>query len=234
MRATSRRATRRYRRSWDCNAPKASARRHGPPANLLCVLCASAPLRWVVRFVISPWHLRVACHVLRHGGVVAYPTEAVYGLGCDPQSSEAVEKLLRLKRRPLAKGLILVAGSLAQLTPYIAPLTDEIAARVVPTWPGPFTWLLPAAATTAPWLRGEHATIAVRISDHPIVSALCNAFGGALVSTSANIAGRPPARDALAVRRVFGTGVDYILHGPLGGLERPTSIRDACTGRVLR
>ncbi len=184
--------------------------------------------------MISPWHLRIARDVLRSGGVVAYPTEAVYGLGCDPQSWTAVDKLLRLKRRPVAKGLILVAASLEQLAPYIAPLSDEIAQRVLPTWPGPFTWLLPTAEHTAPWLRGEHATIAVRISDHPVVKALCEMFGGALVSTSANAAGRPPARNALTVQRVFGSELDYILHGPLGGLERPTSIRDARTCAVLR
>lgn len=184
--------------------------------------------------MISPWHLRVARDVLRHGGVVAYPTEAVYGLGCDPQSWQAVEKLLRLKRRPAAKGLILVAASFEQLAPYVAPLTDDIARRVLPTWPGPYTWLLPAAQHTAPWLRGAHATIAVRVSNHPVVQALCQVFGGALVSTSANLAGRPPARDALTVRRVFGEQVDCILHGALGGLERPTSIRDARTGAVLR
>jgi L-threonylcarbamoyladenylate synthase len=184
--------------------------------------------------VISPWHLRIARDVLRAGGVVAYPTEAVYGLGCDPQSRHAVEKLLQLKRRAATKGLILVAASLEQLDPYIAPLTDEIAQRVLSTWPGPFTWLVPAAEHTAPWLRGEHETIAVRVSGHPVVCALCETFGGALVSTSANWAGHAPARDALTVQRLFGSGVDYILHGPLGGLERPTSIRDARTGMMLR
>lgn len=184
--------------------------------------------------MISPWHLRAARDVLHREGVVAYPTEAVYGLGCDPQSSLAVAKLLRLKRRPAGKGLVLVAAALDQLTPYIAPLTGPMAARVLPTWPGPFTWLLPAADATPRWLRGEHATIAVRLSDHPVVRALCDAFGGALVSTSANLSGRPPARSPLAVQRLFGAEVDYILHGALGGLARPTAIRDGLTGLVLR
>ncbi|MGE0079797.1 MAG: L-threonylcarbamoyladenylate synthase [Thiohalomonadaceae bacterium] len=183
---------------------------------------------------MSPWHLRVARDVLRRDGVVAYPTEAVYGLGCDPRSWTAVAKLLRLKRRPAGKGMILVAASLEQLAPYILPLTDDIAARVLPTWPGPFTWLLPAAYTCPRWLRGEHATIAVRVSAHAVVRELCTAFGGALVSTSANLSGRPPARSALDVRRIFGADVDYILHGPLGELARPTAIRDGVSGRVLR
>ena len=182
----------------------------------------------------SPWQLRHARRVLRGGGVIAYPTEAVYGLGCDPLDPHAVERLLALKERPVDKGLILVAARFDQLTPFLRPLTADIRQRVEPTWPGPVTWLLPAAPNTPWWLTGAHDSLAVRVTAHPGTAALCKAFGGPLVSTSATLAGHPPARTALTVRRVFGDAVDYILPGELGDAKRPSEIRDAVSGHVLR
>ncbi len=183
---------------------------------------------------VSPFKLRSTRRVLRAGGVIAYPTEAVYGLGCDPLNREAVFRLLALKRRPLAKGLILIASSFEQLAPYLQPLSPELSRKTRESWPGPVTWLLPARPETPRWLTGIHTTLAVRVTDHPVAAALCETFGGAIVSTSANPSDRPPARTPLTVRRMFGAGVDLIVHGALGGLERPTEIRDAATGRVVR
>ena len=94
--------------------------------------------------------------------------------------------------------------------------------------------LLPARPEVPRWLRGEHDTLAVRVTAHPLAAALCDAFGGPIVSTSANLAGHEPARSALRVQCELGSGVDYILHGPLGELAQPTEIRDAKTGRVIR
>lgn len=182
--------------------------------------------------ILSAWRLRQACRVIASGGVVAYPTEAVYGLGCDPWREEAVERLLALKRRPMAKGLILVAAGFDQLAPFLAPLPPERLRAVLATWPGPVTWVMPAARSAPRWLRGGHETLAVRVSDHPVVAALCRACGP-LVSTSANRSGGRPARSAAEVRRMFGSGI-FVLNGPLGGLPRPTEIRDASTGRLLR
>src|SRR5512143_218632 len=139
---------------------------------------------------MTPWQLREAVRVLHHGGLIAYPTEAVYGLGCDPRNADAVLRLLNLKQRPWQKGLILIAADLAQLDPYLLPLDEMMRARVVPTWPGPNTWLLPARVETPHWLRGEHDTLAVRVTAHPVAAALCRAFGGPIVSTSANLAGK--------------------------------------------
>lgn len=182
---------------------------------------------------MSPYALRHAGRLLRAGAVVAYPTEAVWGLGCDPLDPQAVGRVLALKGRPAAKGLILIAAGFEQLAPYLAIEPERLPARVRDTWPGPVTWLLPARPEVPVWLRGHFTTLAVRVSAHPGAAALCRAFGGALVSTSANLAGRPPARSALALRRL-GPGVDYILHGELGGRERPTEIRDGATGELLR
>lgn len=175
-----------------------------------------------------------AVAALRRGGIVAYPTEAVYGLGCDPANAAAVARLLDLKQRPQSKGLILIAADQAALQPWLAPLDAATEARIGPTWPGPTTWLLPAAADCPEFLRGEHDTLAVRVTAHPIAAALCRAWGGALVSTSANPSGGEPVRDAAAARTLFGAGVDAVVEGAVGGRERPTPIRDARTGRTLR
>lgn len=183
---------------------------------------------------VTDWRLRSASQVLKTGGIVAYPTESVYGLGCDPDNSDAISCLLRLKKRSVNKGLILVAADLAQLEPYIQIPDADMRQRLVDSWPGPVTWLVPAAKHLPDWLRGQHNTLAVRVSAHPVVVALCRSFGGALVSTSANISNHPALRSPLAIQRVFGNSVDYILHGPLGGLSRPSEIRDAMSGKVIR
>ncbi|PKM42711.1 MAG: threonylcarbamoyl-AMP synthase [Gammaproteobacteria bacterium HGW-Gammaproteobacteria-1] len=183
---------------------------------------------------MSNFKLREAVRALLGGGIVAYPTEAVYGLGCDPLNPDAVLRLLALKRRSVDKGLILVAADFSQLEPYLLPLDVALERQVVASWPGPVTWLLPVRPEVPGWLRGSHDTLAVRVSAHPVVRALCAAYGGPIVSTSANPADRRPARNALTVQRMFGGGVDFILHAPLGGLERPTQIRDGRSGRIIR
>lgn len=175
-----------------------------------------------------------ACRALNRGGIVAYPTEAVFGLGCDPGNADAVERLLVLKQRPREKGLILIAADLPALMPWIASLTDAMRARIEPTWPGPVTWVVPAAEDCPEHIRGRHDSVAVRVTAHPVAAALCRTHGGALVSTSANRGGGKPARDADTVRRLFGDAVDVVIDAPAGDLERPTPIRDARTGRILR
>ncbi len=171
---------------------------------------------------------------LRRGGVIAYPTEAVFGLGCDPRNRAAVQRILQIKRRPWHKGLILIAADFAQLRPYVLPLNDTQWTQVQATWPGPVTWLLPARPGISRLLCGRYTTLAVRVTAHQPTIELCRAFGGALVSTSANRSGRPPARTAQALRRQLGRDVDYLLPGRLGGGQRPSEIRDLATGHILR
>jgi L-threonylcarbamoyladenylate synthase len=180
------------------------------------------------------WRLREAARVLGAGGLVAYPTEAVFGVGCDPWNPGALGRLLALKRRPEAKGLILIAADLRQLEVLVQTGGADWAAACA-TWPGFVTWVLRAAPSAPPWLGvGRPRTLAVRVTAHPVAAGLCRAFGSALVSTSANLSGRPPARTVLAVRRAFPRGLDLIVHGPLGGEARPSPIRDGETGRVVR
>ncbi len=183
---------------------------------------------------MNRWQLTQAARTIHGGGVVAYPTEAVFGLGCDPLNPEAVQNLLALKQRPMEKGLILIAADIAQLTPFITPLTAKAEAQLAKTWPGPHTWLLPAHADSPHWIRGRHDTIAVRVTAHPIAAALCRATGHALVSTSANPAGKTPATSPLRVRRYFPGMLDNILHSALGTETGPTPIRDLSTNKLIR
>jgi L-threonylcarbamoyladenylate synthase len=173
---------------------------------------------------------------LNAGGVVAYPTEAVYGLGCNPRDRAAFAKLFALKERPSARGVLLIGADFEQVAPYIDLAATPAAAieRACATWPGPHTWIFPRAANVPDWIAGDRAGIALRVTAHPIAAALCRAFGAALVSTSANRHGAPPARDADMVRAVFGGRIDAVLDGPVGGLERPTPIRDAIDGDFVR
>lgn len=183
----------------------------------------------------SGYHkLRLATRCIRAGGIIAYPTEAVYGLGCDPWNGDSVRRLLAIKRRPEHKGLILIAADFAQLQPFVEPLDDVRMDRIFATWPGPVTWLLPARARTPGWLRGSHATLAVRVTTHRLAVALCESAGGALVSTSANVSGRPPARTALQVRLALDSQLDVVLVGQCGMCDRPSVIRDGRTGLLVR
>ncbi|APE30448.1 threonylcarbamoyl-AMP synthase [Halomonas aestuarii] len=178
--------------------------------------------------------LEEAVAALRAGGVIAYPTEAVWGLGCDPDDEAALARLLRLKARDPAKGVILVAASIEQAAPWLEGVSEAQRATLAASWPGPTTFLVPDNGRAHALVRGDHDRVALRVSDHPLVVALCEAFGGPLVSTSANRAGEPPAMSADEVRRVFGEELDAVLEGELGGLLRPSTIRDLATGRVLR
>lgn len=179
--------------------------------------------------------LRRVAATIAAGGVGAYPTEGVWGLGCDPLDPEAVLRLIALKGRDPGKGLILIAADHAQLEGFVAlPGDPALRERVLASWPGPVTWVLPARPGVPAWLAGGRDTLAVRVSAHPPVVALCRAAGTALVSTSANRSGRPALRRAVQVRRAFGAQLDWLLPGPLGGARGPSEIRDGRDGRVLR
>jgi L-threonylcarbamoyladenylate synthase len=180
------------------------------------------------------WPLKQAAQAIGAGGIIAYPTEGVYGLGCDPVNAAAVLRLVRLKQRPLAKGLILIAADLEQLLPYIAEPTSEQLQRIGSSWPGPVTWLLPARPSTPAWLTGAHDTLAVRVTRHPVAMALCQICNSALVSTSANRHGLKPACTPLQVRRQFPTELNAIIHGTASYGGGPTEIRDARNGAIVR
>lgn len=183
--------------------------------------------------MVSRWRVQQVARVVRNGGVIAYPTEAVWGLGCDPWSEEAVYRLLALKERPLEKGLILIADNIRQFDFLLADLPQVWQDRLASTWPGPNTWLVPHQERLPEWITGKHSSVALRVSDHPLVRELC-ALTGPLVSTSANPSGRAAARSRLRVEQYFPRQLDAVLAGPLGGRRNPSIIRDLVTGQVIR
>ncbi|RCU45377.1 hypothetical protein DU002_15055 [Corallincola holothuriorum] len=177
-----------------------------------------------------------AVEALKQGELIAYPTEAVFGLGCDPNNEQALTKLLALKQRPAEKGLILIAADYSQLLPYIddTALTPERRAEVFACWPGPVTWTLPKSSTCPALVSGLFDSVAVRVSAHPVVTALCVEFGGAIVSTSANLAGQEPARTASALAPEVLLDVAVVIDEAVGGNAAPSEIRNGLTGQILR
>ena len=177
--------------------------------------------------------LTEAVSALHAGGVVAYPTEAVFGLGCDPHNESALQKLIALKGRDSAKGMIVIAADYTQLQPYLADhsntLREKLCCSEIPT-----TWIVSAAEALSPLLTGGRTTVAVRITRHSTAAALCTAFGGAVTSTSANLSGHSPARSGAEVRRQFANDAVTIIDEAVGKLSQPTRIIDARTNEVLR
>lgn len=182
---------------------------------------------------ISSFKIRQAVEKIKAGEVIAYPTEAVFGLGCDPLNEEAVLNLLALKNRSVNKGLILVASSLAQLEPYLQ-LTPTIVSQVQSTWPGSVTWLIPSQTWVPKWLTGKHSSLAVRVTDHPIAHLLCKKNGAPLVSTSANTHGKPPATRSWMITRNLKNKDLFILPGQVGNLKQATPIYDVLSKQQFR
>ncbi len=170
---------------------------------------------------------------LRRGGLVAYPTESCYGLGCDPRNPRALKRLIRLKGRSAAKGLLLIADHFKRLQPFMRPSNPTERTRMQRSWPGPVTWVVPASNVCPPLLTGGRPTIAVRVTAHPEAARLCRSLGMALVSTSANKSGHKPAKTAAECRRIFGARV-RVIAGRIGQRRRPSTLIDLATGTVLR
>jgi L-threonylcarbamoyladenylate synthase len=174
----------------------------------------------------------MAASVCNQGGVIAYPTESVFGLGCNPDDLTAVEKLLALKNRPVEKGLILIAAHIEQLQPYI--IASNTAMQRISSQTQPTTWLVKTSSYTPAWITGQHNKVAVRITQHPVARHLCAQLNYPLVSTSANPGGKPPARSGLQARIYFAHTVDYYVAGKVGALKNPTQIIDMETGKIIR
>lgn len=179
------------------------------------------------------FHIRKAARCLEEGGVIAYPTEGIYGIGCLPQFVDAVERVIAIKGRSAAAGLILIAADVELLTGWIAPDAAELENLLRPV-EYPTTWIVTAREGLDPLLTGGRPTLAVRITDHPIATALSKAVGGPLVSTSANRAGKAPAMTGHEARHKLGYLLDYVISGPLGNAAGPSEIRVAATDQVLR
>lgn len=175
-----------------------------------------------------------AVELLRRGEVIAYPTEAVFGLGCDPHDHAVVSRLLEIKSRPESAGLILIADDFSRFDSWIDSRVPVQLERIHESWPGPVTWLFPKANAVPAWISGQHDSVALRVTAHPVCRELCAAFGGPIVSTSANRSGQPPARTPGVVRESLGDDIAGIVTGEIGEQLNPSEIRDARTGNVLR
>ncbi|MEH6625461.1 MAG: Sua5/YciO/YrdC/YwlC family protein [Motiliproteus sp.] len=184
---------------------------------------------------MNAWYIKQAVRALRHGGVIAYPTEAVWGLGCDPWDRKAVMRLLTIKQRAVEKGLILVAADISQLGPLGQNLSESERSLISSSGDIPTTWLIPDPDMIIPnWIKGIHKDVAIRVSTHSGVKSLCKSYGGMLVSTSANRSGDEAAHSLWQVRCALGQDIDYILPGKLGGCARPSEIRALRGGNILR
>ena len=178
--------------------------------------------------------LNHAVNAIDQGGVIAYPTETVWGLGCCPWKQEAVQRLLEIKQRPPEKGLILIGVSEDQFEPLLTPLSPDQRKTLAQSWPGPHTWIVPDPDGWTPeWVRGEHHSVAIRVCEHPIVRYLCAAMGTPLVSTSANQANNPPLLTQHEVEKQFAAKVDFIAPGECSS-AKPSEIRNLTTGEVIR
>lgn len=176
-----------------------------------------------------------AARQLARGEVIAYPTESVFGLGCDPLADAAIERICRLKGRPLSKGMLMVAAAEHQIEHWLDPATAELElARSRGSWPGPVTWVFSGHPDLRSLAAADDGTVAFRISNHPTVKALCQAFGGPIVSTSANPSGRAPIRSQQELAAAFSDRLAFCVAGQLGNNINPSEIRDARTGEVLR
>lgn len=190
----------------------------------------------------NPWALhpriRIAAAAIKSGGIVAYPTEAVWGLGCDPFNPRAVDRLLQIKQRPLHKGVILLAADFAQAENLLTHLSAEQIAIIKSSWPKAITWLIPNSGhkhkKIPEWICGQYPAFALRVTNHPIASALAKAVGHPIVSTSCNPSNQSPAKNIHQVRKYFPIQLDAIVAGNLGGNKNPSEIRDLLTGNIIR
>ena len=181
--------------------------------------------------------LSEAVAALAGGGLIACPTEGVYGLSCDPRFDSALERLVRLKRRRLEAGFILIAADEGQLLPWIfwsASLDAPRAAKIRASWPGPVTWAMPVRPGSSKLVTGGRDTIAVRVTAHPRASELCRLYGAPLISTSANLSGEEACVSGVQTRNLFPHQLDGVLEGDVGGLEGPTPLYNAIDGIRLR
>ncbi len=172
--------------------------------------------------------------IISQGGVIAYPTEAVWGLGCDPFNEKAVRRILLLKSRPEEKGLILVSGNIKHLRAWNETLDEEAAGRLISQTDIPISWVVPDSSIAPDYVRGQHQSVAIRLSRHEPVLALCDAFDGVIVSTSANPSGFDPAKSAIEVDWYFGNLIDAIYDATLGNATKPSQVRDILTGSLFR
>jgi L-threonylcarbamoyladenylate synthase len=178
--------------------------------------------------------LKKITDLLHQGKLIAYPTEGVFGLGCDPLNESAVKDLLCLKQRPIEKGLIVIAANWQQLEKWIGDLPKARREIIQQSSLEPITWVVPASPYVPAWIRGAHESVAVRVVQHSVAAEICAGFGGPIVSTSANKSDELPCKTYQETVERFSTTVAYIVNAPVGDANKPSKICNALSGKVLR
>ena len=174
-----------------------------------------------------------ASNLLHDGEIIIYPTESIYGIGCDPWNESSVNKIYEIKNRPSNKPMIIVGSDIAQIEKLVD--VRSLNRSVIDSWPGHSTWLIPSNKNCPPWLKDAiTAKVAIRISEHETVKKLCIDFGKPLISTSANLSEALPSKDKAEIAKIFSSSIEYIVEGSLGGSESPSIIRDMLTGEIVR
>ncbi len=183
------------------------------------------------RVPATPEGIAEAAALIRAGEVVAYPTETVYGLGADPFSDTAVERLFEVKGRARDKAVLLIVADMEQLTCVAAHISPRAQAYMEAFWPGPLSLVLPSASGLPDLLTGGSPTICVRCPACETARALCLAVGGPITSTSANLSGQEPARD---LTRLNLPGVALAIDGGILPPSAPSTIIEPESGAILR
>ena len=184
---------------------------------------------------MSPWSIKRLSKAVENGAIIAYPTDTIWGFGCHPLRASSVIKILNIKQRSVAKGLILLSSRMEYCAPYIDPdLSEEQIDLVQQQNRHPVTWLVPAARSCPVWLRGDFSTVALRITNHPFIEAICSEMHSPIVSTSANRHRRSTIQTALQARQQFGEELDYIVTGFNTGTNRASEIKSLTTGITVR
>jgi|TARA_B110000967_G_C18830463_1_gene533792 L-threonylcarbamoyladenylate synthase len=184
---------------------------------------------------MSPWAINRLSHQIELGAVIAYPGDTIWGFGCHPLLKVSVDRILQIKQRSASKGLILLSSELEFCLPYISSdLSKNEVTRLKKTTTQPTTWLIPASHNCPSWLRGGFSTIAIRITSHPFIKALCTELESPIVSTSANLSGKTTIRNSIQARRLFANKLDYIINGYQPGTGRPSEIQSLKSGDIIR
>jgi len=184
--------------------------------------------------MISENQLNQAAESVNNGGVIVYPTESVFGLGCDPFNKKAVYQLLQLKQRNVNQGLILIASHVQQILPLMQPIESNDLARALKSWPGHHTWIFPKSKRVPSWVSGQFDSIAVRVSNHSVVKQLCDKLNSPLVSTSANISKQDELVSIRDIKDVFGDKIDFYVNASTGTESNPSTIHDAHSNKIIR
>ena len=182
---------------------------------------------------MSPWALNRFAHAVSQGAIFGYPTDTIWGFGCHPLSASSVFRILQIKNRSPAKGLILLSSRLEYCAAYVG-LDLEQLAPVQPSTDHPTTWLVPASRNCPLWIRGNYPSVAIRITNHPLLDFLCGRLEAPIVSTSANRSGKATVRNAVQMRKQFGDELDFIVNGFATGSNRPSEIKSLQSGTTLR